>query len=314
MRHATFALSVLTLALACERDGAYVTRQEVKPAKQAPSRPIAELFTGTSVELPPPFAALNFDMTIDEADKVVPRAPGSMSRLADYPDADVEFVDMPRAGKDILHTIRMQLPGTQAELAGMLEGKWGPSRPIDRAGRTELAWFNPDKGLRALLDGQQLEISAYMPFDRVVGTSPARFGFETTPLLGLDLAGLRKHYGHLLRAAEPAEGDGTAPAGNWQKTLELPPTEHDLLFTFVSVSADSAGRIDSVELRADFDDETEAEERMLATMKQAWGEPREDEDVLSLTAYIFPGDPVITIETRRGRWIIRKTPKKSRAK
>ena len=52
-----------------------------------------------------------------------------------------------------------------------------------------------EKGLRARLkksfgDGMDLEFSAYMPFEQLIGTDKAKFGFEKTPLIGLNLAGV----------------------------------------------------------------------------------------------------------------------------
>lgn len=335
MNRPTTALSLslcgifaLTLASACDKGEEAPktdTKTEAKPAK----KPLGELFTGKAVELPPPLAKLTFGMTKADAEKAMPGITDKLVDLEEYDDVSAGSFSTDKGDTEVLTSLRLSLPkGADAEK--LLTEKWGAPRKTTELSDTVLVWFNPEKGLRARLkkgfgDGMDLEFSAYMPFEKLLGTDKTKFGFEKTPLLGLNLEGLTKDYGDVLEvlSKEEAEkkreemkkmfGDQIDKLGEAQAStdIHLLPTELESYRTTVWPRFNKeTGLIESVRMTIPFEGEEGAADAMLATMKKVWGEPKEEEKY-GKKRYVFSEEPFITVEDSIGRsWEIEKQAKR----
>jgi hypothetical protein len=112
-----------------------------------------------------------------------------------------------RGDTKVLTTVRLSIPEEAGDIEKILTERWGEPRKVTELSKTVLTWFNPEKGLRPRLkegsfDKKDVEYSVYLPFEQLIGTQKETFGFEKTPLLGLDLAGLNEHYGDVLEVLD----------------------------------------------------------------------------------------------------------------
>jgi len=298
--------------------------------KKVESKPIADLFPGSAVEMPPPLAKLEFGMTNEEAEGALKGITDSLVDIEGYEEVSAGSFSTERGEKEVLVSVRLSLPKEAGDIEKMLTEKWGEPRSIKDLSDTVKVWFNPDKGLRARLkdgfgDKKDLEFSAYMPFDKLIGTDPAKFGFETEPLLGMDLAGLNEHYGDVLEVLtkEQAEkkreemrkmfGDKIDQLGEAQAStdIHLLPTELESFRTTVWPRFDKeTGLIESVRFTVPFDSEDGAKDRMMETMKAAWGEPKEEEKY-GRQMFVFSEEPFITVKDSIGKsWEVEKQAKR----
>jgi hypothetical protein len=324
-------LFALALATACDK-GEDAAKPETKTEeKKVESKPVAELFPSKAVELPPPLAKLTFGMTKADAEKALPGITDKLVDLEGYADISAGSFSTDKGDTEVLTSLRVSFPKeASADIEKLLTEKWGAPRKTKELDDEVLVWFNPEKGLRARLknsfgDGKDLEFSAYMPFEKLIGTDKAKFGFETTPLLGLDLAGLSKDYGNVLEVLtkEQAEkkreemkkmfGDKIDALGEAQAStdIHLPPTELESFRTTVWPRFNKdTGLIESVRFTVPFDSEEGAADRMMAAMKTAWGEPKEEEKYGS-KRWVFSEEPFITVEDSIGKsWEIEKQLKR----
>jgi len=338
MKHLNTAISLacLTLSLATACDKAEEPAKPAQPAPQAEKvvekKPIADLFPGKSVELPPPLAKLSFGMTEADAEKTVPGITTKLVDLEEYGDVSAGSFSTDKGETKVLTSVRVSLPEGAGDIEKLLTEKWGAPRTTKDLGKTVLVWFNPEQGLRARLkegfgDKKDLEFSAYMPFEKLIGADKTKFGFETTPLLGLDLAGLSKDYGAVLEvlSKEKAEkkreemkkmfGDKIDALGEAQAStdLHLPPTELESFRTTVWPRFNKdTGLIESVRMTVPFESEEGAADRMMATMKAVWGEPKEEEKY-GRKQFVFSEEPFIVVKDSIGRsWEIEKQAKRGK--
>jgi len=267
---------------------------------EAQQKPIADLFPGTAVELPPPLARLSLGMARADAETTVPNIAVRRVKLEGYADVWADSSSTQMGDTEVLTKVEVWLPRAAGDIKTMLSEKWGA--PRWNTDTNSAMWFNPEQGLRASLkdfgDNKLLLFSAYMPFEKLLGTDKAKFGFETTPLLGLDFAGLSKDYGQVLTVLDEARAS---------TALHLPPTELERLRTTVWPRFNKeTGRIESLRMLVPFDAEEGAADRMMAAMKAVWGEPRE-EDPHGRPRFVFSEEPFITVKDRSGMgWEIEK--------
>lgn len=301
-------------------------------AKPAPKKPVAQLFPGKSVELPPPLAALEFGSTEAEAEKVLTGITTELVDLDAYEgDVMVGSFTTERGPDKVLINARLTLTSPGDELRTLLTEAWGEPREVKELRETVYTWFNPEDGLRATLkngfgrDNRDIEYSAYLPFESLIGTDAKAFGFETKPLLGLDLAGLNEHYGDVLQklTKEQAEkkraemrkmfGDAIDKLGDAQAStdIHLLPTELESYTTTVWPTFDkSTGKIVSVRFTVPFEGEPGADRRLMEAMKKAWGDPKEEEKY-GKKRYVFSEEPFLVVEDSIGRaWEIEKKAKR----
>lgn len=323
-------LFALALVTACDKGDAPKSDETKAEAKPAP-KPVGDLFPGKSVELPPPLAKLVFGSTNEEAEKAFPGITTKLVDIDGYADISAGSFSTDKGDQEVLTSVRLTIPKEAGDIEKMLTEKWGEPRKTKELSDTVLVWFNPDKGLRARLkDGfgekKDLEFSAYMPFEKLIGTDKTKFGFEKTPLLGLDLAGLSKDYGDVLEVLtkEQAQkkreemkkmfGDKIDALGDAQAStdIHLLPTELESYRTTVWPRFNKeTGLIESVRMTVPFEGEEGAAERMMATMKAAWGEPKEEEKYGS-KIFVFSEEPFITVKDSIGRsWEIEMEPKRN---
>jgi len=322
-------LFALVLATACDKGE--------EPAKTAPTvekavevKPVTDLFPGKTVELPPPLAKLSFGMTEADAETALPGITKKLVKLEGYADISAGSFSTDKGDAKVLTSLRIAVPKEAGDLEKLLTEKWGAPRSTKDLGKTVLVWFNPEQGLRARLkegfgDKKDLEFSAYMPFDKLIGADKDKFGFETTPLLGLDLAGLSKDYAKVLEVLtkEKAEkkraemkkmfGDKIDMLGEAQAStdLHLPPTELESFRTTVWPRFNKeTGLIESVRMTVPYDSEEGAADRMMAVMKAVWGEPKEEEKY-GRKRFVFSETPFITVQDSIGKsWEIQRELKR----
>lgn len=337
MKRSTTALFALcgllsfSLATGCDKEEKSEEKKtDAEPEKKVEKKPVSDLIQGSAVELPPPLAKLNFGMTKDEAEKAMPGITDKLVDLEEYADVSAGSFSTERGDKEVLTSLRLSLPKEAGDVKKMLTDKWGEPRTTKDLSDEVLVWFNPEKGLRARLkkgfgDGMDLEFSAYMPFTKLIGTDTAKFGFETEPLIGLDLKGLNEHYGDVLEvlSKEEAEkkreemkkmfGDQIDALGEAQAStdIHLLPTELESFRTTVWPRFDKeSGKIESVRFTVPFEAEEGAADWMMGEMKKVWGEPKEEEKY-GKKRFVFSEEPFITVEDSIGRsWEIEKQAKR----
>lgn len=330
--HAAISLGLfaLVLATACDKKEE-PAKTDAKETKKAESKPLADLIVGKAVELPAPLAKLTFGMAPAEAEKVLPGITEKLVDLEGFDDVSAGSFSVDKGDSKALTSLRISFPKEAGDVEKMVTEKWGAPRKVTELGDTVLVWFNPEKGLRARLkksfgDGMDLEFSAYMPFEKLLGTDKTKFGFEKTPLLGLNLAGLQKDYGDVLEVLtkEQAEkkreemkkmfGDQIDQLGEAQAStdIHLLPTELESYHTTVWPTFNKeTGLIESVRFTVPFEGEEGAADRLMATMKKVWGEPKEEEKYGS-KIWVFSEEPFITVEDSIGRaWEIEKQAKRN---
>jgi hypothetical protein len=322
-----FALALATTS--CDKtEEAPKTDTKAEPVVE--SKPLGDLFPGKAVELPPPLATLTFGMTEADAEKALPGITTKLVDLEGWKDVSAGSFSTDKGDTKVLTSLRLSLDKGVGDVEKLLTEKWGAPRKTTELSDTVLVWFNPEKGLRARLkdgfgDGKDLEFSAYMPFEKLLGTDKTKFGFETTPLLGLDLAGLTKDYGNVLEVLtkEEAEkkreemkkmfGDKLDALGEAQAStdIHLLPTELESYRTTVWPRFNKdTGLIESVRMTVPFEGEEGAADRMMAAMKAAWGEPKEEEKY-GRKRFVFAEEPFLTVQDSIGRsWEIERQLKR----
>lgn len=321
-------LFALVLATGCDKPEEPKT--DTKETKKPESKPLTDLIVGKAVELPAPLAKLTFGMAPADAEKALPGITEKLVDLEGFTDVSAGSFSMDKGDSKVLTSVRISFPKEAGDVEKMVTEKWGAPRKVKDLSDTVLVWFNPEKGLRARLkkgfgDGMELEFSAYMPFETLLGTDKTKFGFEKTPLLGLNLAGLHKEYGDVLEVLtkEQAEkkreemkkmfGDQIDALGEAQAStdIHLLPTELESYNTTVWPRFNKeTGLIESVRMTIPFEGEEGGADRLMAAMKKAWGEPKEEEKYGS-KRWVFSEEPFITVEDSIGRsWEIEKLAKR----
>jgi hypothetical protein len=321
-------LFALALTTACDKEPPKSDTDTKETKKE--SKPIAELIQGKAVELPAPLAGLTFGMTKADAEKAMPGITDKLVDLEGFDDVSAGSFSTDKGDTEVLTSVRISFPKEAGDVEKTITEKWGAPRKLKELDEPVMAWFNPEKGLRARLkkgfgDGMDLEFSAYMPFEKLIGTDKTKFGFEKTPLIGLDLAGLNKDYADVLEvlSKEQAEkkreemkkmfGDQIDMLGEAQASTDiiLPPTELESYRTTVWPTFDKeTGKIESVRFTVPFEGEEGAADQLMATMKKVWGEPKEEEKYGN-KVWVFSEEPFITVEDSIGRaWEIEKQAKR----
>lgn len=298
---------------------------ETKPAKT----PLAELFPADAPRLPPPLADLKLGGSEAEAEAVLPGITTALVELDNYEGGVAAgSFSTERGPAKVLVAMRLSVPTKGDALQTMLTERWGQPEKQVELGKDVFTWYNPNEGLRVRLkksfspDKKDLEYSAYLPFEALIGTEPARFGFETEPLLGLDLAGLNQHYGDVLEklTKEQAEkkrekmkamfGDRVDMLGELQAStdIHLLPTELESFTTTVWPTFDKdTGTIERIRFTVPFEGQEGFDDVLMAAMKKAWGEPKEEQK-LGKTRWVFSESPFIVVEDSIGRaWEIEKS-------
>lgn len=330
------ALSTTALSLAllgCDGGEPSKGSDDTKTKEATPAKkPMADLFPGTAPTLPPPLAGLKFGGSEAEAEALLPGLTTELVALDDY-DGGVAAgsFSSERGGSKVLLAMRLSVPTQGDALKTMLTETWGAPTQQTELGKDIFTWYNPDEGLRVRLkqtfspDKRDLEYSAYLPFETLIGTNASKFGFETHPLLGMDLAGLDEHYGDVLEklTEEQAEkrretmkamfGDAFDEQGDTQTgtDLQLLPTELEAFVTTVWPTFDKeTGTIERIRFTVPFEGQEGFADELMAAMKKAWGEPKEEE-ALGKKRWVFSEEPFLVVEDSIGRaWEIEKSAKR----
>lgn len=167
---------------------------EPKPAAQ----PIESLFTGPKVTFPA--VAQKLALGMPEADAKA-AAPDIFAAKYGYKVPGVKGAELAvQFERGRVYEIRMQLDESFESVAGWMEKKWGkPRMSKNSIGSPEYYFDSPDVGLRAKLEkyatsGTMLRFDPVMSQEQLLGADPARWGFETTPLLGMAAEEVTKTY------------------------------------------------------------------------------------------------------------------------
>lgn len=302
--------------------------KDATPAK----KPMADLFPGTAPTLPPPLAKLKFGGSEAEAEAILPGLTTELVALDDYEGGVAAgSFSSERGDSKVLLAMRLSVPSQGDALQTMLTETWGAPAQQTELGKDIFTWYNPDEGLRVRLKQtfspgkRDLEYSAYLPFEKLIGTDATKFGFETEALLGMDLAALNEHYGDVLeklteeQAAKRREtmkamfGDAFDERGETRTgtDLQLRPTELEAFVTTVWPTFDAeTGTIERIRFTVPFAGQEGFADELMAAMKTAWGEPKEEE-VLGKKRWVFSEEPFIVVEDSIGRaWEIEKSAKR----
>jgi hypothetical protein len=149
----------------------------------------ADLFTGSTVTLPPPANKLKLGMT--EADAKA-AAPELFAQKYGYevPGTKVNYTAtkiVVQIEKGKVYNIRAELTESADQAKEWLSKKWG--QPVERKssiGTPEYYWTG--NGMMAKLEPQATKAGLYfsriMQRDALLGADPKHLGFEATPLVG----------------------------------------------------------------------------------------------------------------------------------
>jgi len=339
--HLLLMTSALSLALLGGCDDAEKKSDDAKEEKadektadeeKAPKKPMAELFPGTSPELPPPVAGVKFGGSKEEAEKVLEGLTTKLVTLEEYEgDISAGSFSTERGANEVLVSVRLSVSTKGDELEKMLTEKWGEPRKQVELSKDVFAWYNPETGLRVRLkesfrpDTKDLEYSQYTPFEELIGDDASKFGFENESLLGMDLEALTKNYGDVLEqlTKEQAQkkreemkkmfGDKVDILGDAQAStdIKLPPTELEKYTTTVWPTFDKeTGKIERVRFLVPHEGEEGFDEELMKMMTKTWGEPKEEEKY-GKKRYVFSEEPFIVVEDSIGRaWEIEKMAKR----
>jgi hypothetical protein len=185
------------------------------------------------------------------------------------------------------------VPASKAEFLAAIDKAWGKGAEVeDITGRKELQWLEPASGRRATLDQSyegnlQLELTPYLPLEKLLGEGTDKLGFETTPIIGLTWAELAKAYPQYAAAETDEEAAkkrkdlenfmgedkdklailGEAKGGT---TFNLPGTELDN-FTLVQLRYDDAGKVQSYSTSISYRGDATAKDRIKAAFEKKWG-------------------------------------------
>lgn len=325
------ALFALATTTACDKnEGKADVKSGAKEEKKVELKPIGDLFPSKVVMLPPPLAKLTFGMPDAEANKVMPGITDKLVDLEAYKDVYVGSHSDEKGGDKFLRSVRISFPKEAGDIQKLLTDKWGAPRTVKELSDTIYVWFNAEAGIRARLkpgfgDKKDLEFSAYLPFEKLLGPDKTKFGFEDKPLLGMDLPALASNYKDVLEVLSKEEaqkkrakmkamfGDALNKLGDAQAStdIHLLPTELGSYRTTVWPRFDKkTGKIISVRMTVPFEGEEGGSERLMAAMKKAWGEPKEEEKY-GKKLYVFSEEPFLTVEDSIGRsWEIERQPKR----
>nr|MDQ3370524.1 hypothetical protein [Myxococcota bacterium] len=194
------------------------------PAASEPAAPKAglDLFTGKTAALPPPVDKVVFRMPAGEAKAA---APDVFAAQYGYkvPGYDGVEIKVHLDKTDRVFGVRIELPEPLEAAKSGLAAKWGEPRATKNSiGAAEYYWHDLATGVRAKLEARAtksvLLFSEAQALDQQLGTTPGRFGFETTPLLGATREDVLKAYE--ARNARPRDEDADSLIWN------LPPHEY----------------------------------------------------------------------------------------
>ncbi len=201
MRHRTILsigaalASAALMAAACGKDGDKRAKPSDQTATSADKKTAgSHPFAGASLALPEELAALRWDASVEENQKLL----GADSTRIDSKAHDGVVYVLRSNNKDkVLTAVEIV---TELELEPILTKAWGA--PVkDKDGVAY--WFNADSGLRGHIskygDGKELDIDRYQSLEKHLGKKGFAFAFaEGKALLGSSIEGLKPVWGEKL--------------------------------------------------------------------------------------------------------------------
>jgi hypothetical protein len=185
----------------------------------AAAKPGVELFTGTAPALPPPIDKLAFGMTSAEAKAAAPAVDLKSSyAVPGYEGAKLRVSVSSKT--DRIYAIQVELKQPVDAVKDALTAKWGAPRATKNSiGTAEYYW---DKaGVRAKLEpratASTITFQPSISTEAFLGSTPGRFGFEHTPLLGASREDVLKAYASWSAAVGDTDPDSI--------TISLPALE-----------------------------------------------------------------------------------------
>ena len=211
-------LTLLVILCSCDGDKkkSETKTESDKNSKKIETKPLAELFTHSSPQLPERFNQATLMSDLDKAHEAIPEignAKYKELKLDEYGViASLEFGftadPFPYLGLKFKNA-----PFDETEAA--LTAKWGAPETIEvvnpykekNSKKIIKTWFNPKQGIRAILEPlksskkSKLRVGIYTPLEALV-VRDKNFGLKETPLLGANLKNLRKIFGSNLKEHE----------------------------------------------------------------------------------------------------------------
>jgi len=284
-----FAVAVLALGACGKSEDKSSGSSAKEPAAKAPAatRSGLELFAGKVPALPPP------------VDKIKPGMPGDQAKAA-APDVFAAKYGYELPGYDdveikvYLHDKSQRVHETQIELKEPLETaktelakKWGEPRTTKNSIDAAIYyWDHPATGVRAKLEGRAtksvIHFSDVMSNEQLLGTTPGKFGFETTPLLGATKDAVMKGY----EVRDPQER-ADDPDAVW---FSLPPLDTSEYGGSVAVRFKN-GAATGYTVSVSFSWDPAAKAKLLAGLETLFGKPTPDRMYLD-----FPGPPKVKVD------------------
>lgn len=290
-----------------------IVQPEALPAVSAKD-PHAAFMTAERPGIPEAYRDLSFGMTRAEVEAKHPELSEDIIRLKDH--SDVFFhLDFGRRDEQ-LERMYFSMPDKRAHQ--LCQDAWGPGIPMSKDDHGPLRWFNTTDGLRATLSpgfgGEwDIELTAYVPFERLLGSFGRRFAFITGgSLLDQSAEALRMTYDvnyvevDAVSAGQKHEMVGIEASAQAHSYLHLPPTEWTELETRVRVHFHE-GVVDSYSFSLSYAPHPAARGAILEFFERKLGPPEQTTDLLGDPVYRYPGEPAVELHDDEisGAWDVR---------
>jgi len=174
--HTVLLAPALVLALGCGKksDDASKAKSvpkmtETKEPVEKAKKPLDAAWLGKAVMPPGELAKIKLGATKEDATKAFPE----MDKVE---MADTGFEGVSYGVQDGLEGMEtlIRLP---ADKLAVVEQAWGPGQKVDRGGKPNVVWFNPEQGVRAAYSDEgnnkaYLRFEPYTPLAKVLGEGP----------------------------------------------------------------------------------------------------------------------------------------------
>lgn len=268
------ALAAL-IALGCSSSGTDAPKGKAGPTPKVdaakpkpppvPTTADVEKLLPATAGMPVAAAKLAFSMTRAEAKAAIPDL-GDDGSVPVHPSDQLELELRFHSKFDGLRYVVLSMP---ASTAGAVAKRWGPGREA-RLGRRGVGTFWHGGGIQAVLDATEdrasLTLWPYTPWKTLLGDAKTHFGFESTPLIGLE------------RGAALAAVAAYNPKfrGKTGIRLRLPRHEVQEDRTWAHLDVEE-GKVVAVAMRLDYRPDPKLKAEYEAAFEAKWGAPTKTE-------------------------------------
>jgi hypothetical protein len=264
----------------------------VKPDAAKPAvakRPLSELLSAKVPVPPKPLSKIRLGSTLAEAKQAAPEVfiAGWDSSFRTWLKSD-EF-DGVAFGVNVhdtsVYAVELELPKDKAK--DLATAAWGAPREGTNGGHVQRVWFNAAAGIRAILDGDTISFTTYLPAAQLIGDGKERWGFESTPVIGMTVKDLEAAY------------PGRITDGRW---IELPPTEMEWGLDRIVLHF-AADRVSDWWFSIPYESAA-GKAAIRSLLEKKWGKPK-PEKRMKYDVLIFHEAPLVEVEDANGKWDIR---------